>query len=75
MPNLSTLINKTLQKLFENWYLQDDIHSVINPNRPTINVNPISYFYESQYYGNLNAYVHRWCISLPVVDVILQISV
>ena len=45
----STLVNKTLKKLFDIWYFQDDSRSVINPNRPTINVNPIIYFYQSQY--------------------------
>ena len=46
---LSTLVNKTLKKLFDNWYLLDDSRSVINPNRPTITVNLIIYFFQSQY--------------------------
>ena len=112
----STLVNTTLKKLFDNWYLRDDSRSFINPNRPIINVNPIFYFYQSQYYCNvslylskqlkklcnqyfidlkliftyrsirmhdfsvlrieyLNIYVHGWCLSLPVVDIILLMSV
>ena len=53
----STLVNITLKKLFNNWYLRDDSRSVINPNRPIINVNPIIYFYQSQYYGNVSLYL------------------
>ena len=51
---LSTLVNKTLKKFFDIWYLQDDSRSAINPDRPTINVNPIIYYYQSQYYGNVS---------------------
>ena len=55
----STLVNKTLKKLFDNWCLRDDSRSVINPNRPIINVNPIIYFYQSQYHGNVSLYMSK----------------
>ena len=55
----STLVKKTVMKLFDNWYLRDDSRSIINPNRPIINVNPIIYFYQSQYYGNVSLYLSK----------------
>ena len=55
----STLVNITLKKLFDNWYLQDDSRSVINPNRPIINFNPIIFSSQSQYYGNVSLYLSK----------------
>ena len=55
----STLVNKTLKKLFDNWYLRDDSRRVVNSNRPAINANPIIYFYQSQYYGNVSLYLFK----------------
>ena len=60
----STLVNKNLKKLFDNWYFPDDSRSVINPNRPTINVNSITYFYQSQYYGNVSLNLSKQLIKL-----------
>ena len=51
--------NITLKKLFDSWYLRDDSCSVINSNRPIINVNPIIYFYQSQYYSNASLYLSK----------------
>ena len=53
------MVNITLKKLFNNWYLRDDSRSVINPNRPIINVNPIIYFYQSQYYSIVSLYLSK----------------
>ena len=56
----STLVNiYNSKKLFDNWYLQNDSRSVINPNRPINNVNVIIYFYQSQYYGNVSLYLFK----------------
>ena len=32
---------------------------IINPIRPAINVNPIIYFYQLQYYGNVSLYLSK----------------
>ena len=45
--------------MFDNWYRQDDIHSLTNPTRPNSNVNPICYFYQSQYYRNFSFYLSK----------------
>ena len=55
----STLVNKTLKKLFDNWYLRDGSRNVIYSYRPIINVYPIIYFYQSQYYGNASLYLSK----------------
>ena len=50
------MVNTTLKKLFDNWYLRNDSSSVVNPNRAIINVNPIIYFIN---HSNVSLYLSK----------------